>query len=275
MEQVGWRSVWDGVVEIPVSGRFRKPRNRGLTMVMDKGMGLYETSELLSMAGGYIDYIKLAFGTPALYNGEILQKKIDLIRSNKIHVYPGGTFFEIAVLQNRMEAFLEKLAELGFTAVEVSDGTVPISPDMRHRAIEMAAGAGFQVLSEVGKKDPSDNLTVDQIVLQLESDIESGVHKVIMEARESGLGIGIFNDRGEIKKEQFAELLAKIPDVGVIIWEAPLKKQQQELILTFGPNVNLGNVPPAEVLALESLRVGLRGDTLKPMIRPGLTDTKL
>lgn len=262
-----WPNIWEGVFTTPIPERFNKPRTYGLTMVMDKGLGLNETSELLSMADRYIDYIKLAFGTPALYSPELLRKKISLIRSFDVHVYPGGTFFEIAILQNNMEAFLDKVWDLGFTAIEVSDGTVPMPPATRRKAIQKAAAKGFQVLSEVGKKDPGQNLSVETTAQQVKDDLETGAFKVILEARESGKGIGIFNSHGEIIKDDFAELVSRVPSLESIIWEAPLKPQQQELILAFGPNVNLGNIPPGEMLALESLRVGLRGDTLKTVIK--------
>lgn len=233
---------------------------------MDKGLGVIQTSELLSVGSSYIDYIKLAFGTPALYNPDLLRKKIALIRSYDVHVYPGGTFFEIAIMQNNMETFLERAWEIGFSAIEVSDGTISMTRSARRKAIEMAAAKGFQVLSEVGKKDPAQNMTVSMITEQVKSDLEAGACKVILEARESGKGIGIFNNLGEIKKDFLGQLMAVLPAQEYIIWEAPLKSQQQELILAFGANVSLGNVPPGEVLALESLRVGLRGDTLKTVL---------
>ncbi len=266
MSQVGWHNVWEGVFHMPVPTRQQKPRKCGLTMVMDKGLGLGETSELMSVAAKYIDYVKLAFGTPALYSGNVLNKKITLIRSYGIHVYPGGTFLEIAIMQGKWEMFLNRAWELGFTAIEVSDGTVPMSGETRRRVIATARDMGFHVLSEVGKKDPAEILSVDEVARQVETDLLSGALRVIVEARESGKGIGIFSEQGDIRKEHFDELLAKIPDLSAVIWEAPLKKQQQDLILALGANVNLGNVPPGEVLALESLRVGLRGDTLKSVI---------
>lgn len=267
MGQIGWHNVWDGIVETPFPTRIQKPRDYGLTMVMDKGTGLQETSEMLSMAGKYVDFIKLAFGTSALYNGDILKKKIDLVRSHEVHIYPGGTFLEIAIMQNKVREFLNRAWELGFSAIEVSDGTITMSPETRRATITTASEMGFTVLSEVGKKDPAENPSPASIAQQIIADLEAGAGKVIMEARESGMGIGIFNEEGEIKKDCFSCILGSIPDPACIIWEAPIKKQQQDLILHFGPNVNLGNIPPSEVIALESLRVGLRGDTLKTIIK--------
>lgn len=266
MGQENWQNVWDGIIKEPLSSRLQKPRQQGLTMIMDKGMGLGDTHEMLSVAGRYIDFIKFAFGTSALYNGDLLKKKIQLIKSYDIQVYPGGTFLEIAIMQNKMVQFLNRAKELGFSAIEISDGTIHMSPNLRSRAITMASEIGFQVISEVGKKDIKENLSKDTIISQLKFDLMYGASLVILEARESGLGIGVFDEQGNIKDDFFEYILSNVEELGKIIWEAPLKKQQQDLILKFGPNVNLGNIPPAEALALESLRVGYRGDTLKTVI---------
>jgi len=264
------QNVWFDIIDMPLGTRLQKPRRHGLTMVMDKGLGLMETVELLSIGSSYFDFVKLAFGTSALYNRDLLIKKISLIKAQGIHVYPGGTFFEVAAMQNKTDVFLQRAQELGFSAIEISDGTISIPPETRRQAISKAADMGLIVLSEVGKKDPSENLSPDDVANQIKLDLAAGVQKVILEARESGKGIGIYNDKGEIKKDLFAKLIAKIPDLDSVIWEAPLKQQQQELILAFGPNVNLGNIPPGEILALESLRVGLRGDTLKTVFEQNL-----
>jgi len=261
-----WQNAWDGVIDMPAFSRSVKPRDTGLTMVMDKGLGLNETSDLLQTAGNYIDYIKLAFGTPALYNEDILRKKVALIKASDIHIYPGGTFLEIAVLQNRVQAFLTRARDIGFSAIEVSDGTVPVPARIRKQVIQEALQMGFEVLSEVGKKSPMENIQTETLINQVQSDLKAGAGRVILEARESGKGIGIYNNQGEIKQDFFKELNATLPCPDRIIWEAPLKNQQQALIIALGPNVNLGNIPPGEVLALESLRTGLRGDTLKLLI---------
>lgn len=266
MGQANWHNVWDGIISEPLSSRLQKPRQQGLTMIMDKGMGLGDTFETLTVAGKYIDFIKFAFGTSALYNGDLLKQKIKLIKSYDIQVYPGGTFLEIAILQNKMGEFLQRAKELGFTAIEVSDGTISMSSDLRSQAITMASEMGFQVISEVGKKDIQENLSADNIIDQIKFDLLYGSSLIILEARESGLGIGIFNEKGDIKHDFFDYILSNTEDLGKVMWEAPLKKQQQDLIIRFGPNVNLGNIPPSEALALESLRVGYRGDTLKTVL---------
>lgn len=254
---------WRNVVKFPLGERAPKPRSQGLTMIIDKGMGLGETKDLLNIAGEYIDYIKLAFGTSALYNKNLLPEKIDLARSHGIEIYPGGTFLEVAILQDRLEDFLNMAKTLGFTCIEVSDGTITLYPEVRERAIIMAGEMGFKVLTEVGKKHEEDRAPVREMAAQIKSDLKNGAYRVIVEGRESGVSVGLYDRHGNFIKDDFELLLEEIEDPGTIMWEAPNKDQQLELISRFGPNANLGNIPTGEVLALEALRVGLRSDSLK------------
>jgi phosphosulfolactate synthase len=163
-------------------------------------------------------------------------------------------------------AFLDRCREIGFTAVEVSDGTIPLDPVERREIILAARAEGFRVLSEVGKKDPHTRLTAQQIHRAIEEDLTAGAERIIVEGRESGRSVGVYNDKGAIQEDELAKILSGVSDPRTVIWEAPLKSQQEEFILRFGPNVNLGNIPPAEVLALEALRRGLRGDTLRAVL---------
>jgi len=254
---------WAGIIDFPLPGRISKPREKGLTMVMDKGLGLETTKDLLKMAGEYIDFLKLGFGTSAFYSEKLLQKKIALAKEHQVDIYPGGTFLEVAVLQNKVDEYLFRAEELGFTAVEVSDGTIRLPLKRRVEIIRKALSKGFKVLTEVGKKDPREEIAREETLEQIRRDLEEGAWKVILEGRESGIGIGIYDSKGVIKKDAFQELAAGLAQPESIIWEAPLKSQQQELIISFGSNVNLGNIPTIDILALEALRVGLRGDTLK------------
>jgi len=232
-------------------------------MVIDKGLGLAQTRALLELAGEYIDFIKLGFGTAALYPEQVLREKVALIRGHGVEPYPGGTFFEVAVLQGRLEPFLEATWSLGFRTVEVSDGTIDLDPRERERAIRAARAFGFTVITEVGKKDGARTLDPALARAQIEADLAAGAAKVVLEGRESGKGVGLYDGEGRLRPGLLEELTAGLPDPGAIMWEAPLKAQQQELIARFGVNVNLGNVAPDEVVALEALRCGLRGDTLK------------
>ncbi|HHU32997.1 MAG TPA: phosphosulfolactate synthase [Clostridia bacterium] len=257
------RNNWNEILEFPLAGRTCKPRDTGLTMVIDKGLGLIETKELLEMAAGHIDFIKLGFGTSALYSNHILREKIKLVKSYGVDIYPGGTFLEVAVSQGKLDAYLQKSKELGYTFMEVSDGTIDMSPELRAECISKAQRWGFRVISEVGKKDARDSVASTQIHKQIKADLEQGVYKVIVEGRESGKGVVIYDQDGLIKEQELEEMLKIIPSLDCILWEAPLKNQQQELIMRFGSNVNLGNVAPGDILSVEALRVGLRGDTLR------------
>jgi phosphosulfolactate synthase len=232
-------------------------------MVIDKGLGLTETRDLLELAADYIDFIKLTFGTSAFYSAGLLRQKIDLVRSYGVNIFPGGTFLEVAMTQGKLNQYISRARELGFTYIEVSDGTITMSESDRESAIKGVLDAGLPVLSEVGKKDSEDSLPLDRIVEQIRLDLAWGASKVIVEGRESGKGVVIYDKDGAVRDDDLEYLASEAGDSSHILWEAPLKNQQQALIQRFGPNVNLGNVAPGDILALEALRVGLRGDTLR------------
>ncbi|GAB6136911.1 phosphosulfolactate synthase [Halanaerobaculum tunisiense] len=263
---------WGLDLEFPLVGREQKPRQHGLTMVLDKGLGLRASKDLLELATSYIDFWKLSFGTSALYPKESLQDKIDLITSQEIDIYPGGTFLEVAVNQNQVEEYLQKAKELGFTAIEVSDGTINLPTNLRSKIIKQARNLGFKVLSEIGKKDKSKSFKTDQMIKQLKQDLADGADKVIIEARESGTGVSIYDQHGQADEFKLKKLLLETPDHTDIIWETPLKKQQVYFINLLGNNVNLGNIAPEEILAVESLRNGLRGDTFRTTIEDTETE---
>lgn len=267
MEGKESRGAWGNILAFPRPGRRYKPRRDGLTMVIDKGLGLTETRDLLELAADYIDSIKLTFGTSAFYPASILQEKTQLCRRYGVDIFPGGTFLEIALIQGALGRFLTRAQELGFNAIEVSDGTITMTPQTRLWVIEQALAAGFKVITEVGKKHPADQLPVEQMVAQVRADLDAGAAHVIVEGRESGVGVGIYGADGHVKQSDLEAILAAVPHPEQLIWEAPLKLQQQSLILRLGTNVNLGNIPPGDVLALEALRVGLRGDTLREQLR--------
>lgn len=254
---------YERYINPPMAGRTAKPRTSGVTMVIDKGLGITQTRDLFDLAGRYVDYWKLPFGTAHFYPTEILKKKIALCRAYDMDVYPGGTYLEVAIVQGALERFLDRSAELGFTAIEVSDGTVTLAPLERRNAITQARSRGFKVVSEVGKKDTQQKLVYQQVHREIEEDLAAGVSHIIVEGRESGTNVGIYNDKGAIQEDELTKIVNGVKDLSVILWEAPLKTQQEELIVRFGPNVNLGNIPTGEIIALEALRNGLRADTLK------------
>jgi len=169
----------------------------------------------------------------------------------------------VAILQNRLSQFLARILGLGFNAVEVSDGTIRMSAAQRGAVISAVLDAGFDVISEVGKKDPTQHLPPAEVVDRVKFDLDYGARLVILEARESGKGVGIFAGDGSVKEAELEAILGGLESPEAVMWEAPLKNQQAYLILRLGVNVNLGNVQPDDVYALEALRLGLRGDTLK------------
>lgn len=251
-----------GVLQAPLPGRAGRPRDSGLTMLLDKGLGLAATGDLLEISAPYIDWLKLGFGTAALYSSDLLRAKIALARSYGVEAYPGGTFCEVALYQGALPQYLARCQALGFRWIEVSDGTIDLEPKQRAAAIEAARKAGFQVLTEIGKKDGR-RLAISLICEQVARDLEAGANWVIMEGRESGTGVGLYDQKGRLDEDSLERVLEAVLDPGRLVWEAPQKAQQEQLITRIGPNVNLGNIPPGDLLALEAMRQGLRGDTFR------------
>jgi phosphosulfolactate synthase len=255
----------DGAYPFPVPGRQNPPRDAGLTMVIDMGSGLAATNDLLDFAGYCIDIFKLSSGTMALYPEDILRRKIDMIRSRGIEVEAGGSHFEVANWKGTCAAYFRRLVELGVDVVEIADGHLPLSDSLRLDRIKEAKDMGLKVATEVGKKEPSKNIKAQTILEQYHDNIGAGSDYVIIEGKASGMDVGIFDEKGAIVESELAEITRGLSeaDMGRLIWEAPLRPQQQSLILRFGPNVNLGNIFPQEVYPLELLRNGLM---LMPLI---------
>lgn len=254
------------IVKPPLLGRVNKPRQRGLNIVIDKGRGLQATKDILELVADYVDFIKLGFGTAAFYPEEKLKEKIELIKSYNVDILPGGTFLEAAILQDSYQEFLSRVRELGFNTIEVSDGTIDISKDLRSKVIKRAINLDFKVFSEVGKKSIEDRLNEQQIIKQIKSDLADGAFKVIIEARESGQNVSIFDSKGQADEFKLKKIILEVNKLEDLIWEAPLKKQQAYFINLFGNNVNLANLKFDDIIAIEALRNGLRGDTLAKAI---------
>lgn len=234
-----------------------KPREEGLTMVMDKGLSLREAEDFLSIGGPNTDLIKLGFGT-SVVTPNLLQK-IKLYQEAGIPVYFGGTLFEAFVVRGQFDDYRRLLDKTGLTHAEVSDGSIEMGHDEKCDYIRTLVEGGTTVLSEVGSKDAEKIIPPYEWIEQMESELQAGVWKVIAEARESGT-VGIFRGSGEVRSGLVAEIIRKIP-LEKIIWEAPQKTQQVWFIKLYGANVNLGNIAPNELIPLETLRLGLRGDT--------------
>jgi phosphosulfolactate synthase len=247
------------LIKIPV--RSEKPRTRGLTMVLDKGLGLHQAEDLMETAP-YIDIVKLGWGTSRLFSEKTIRTKVSLYKKHNIYVGTGGTFFEIAHTQKKAEQFFDYCRELGFNLIEISNGSISLSPQAKSESISLARTMGFMVISEVGKKEPleDDKLTIEERITEAQSDLHAGASQVIIEAREGGKSLGIYDDRGSVK-EDMAQMLVKAIGVENIMFEAPEKSQQTYLILHFGTDVNLGNIRTDDVIPLETLRCGIRGDT--------------
>jgi len=243
--------------------RSSKPRNNGLTMVMDKGLSLQEVENFLENGSHYTDLIKLGFGTSIFTNK--LQDKINLYKSANIPVYLGGTLFEAYIVRNQFDDYVRLIEKLGITHVEVSDGSLEINHDVKCNYINTLA-KNFTVLSEVGSKDAEKIIPPYEWIEQMETELQAGAWKVIGEARESGT-VGIFRGSGEVRSGLVAEIIRKIPQADVI-WEAPKKEQQVWFIQLYGTNVNLGNIAPNEIIPLETLRMGLRGDSFHFFLNP-------
>jgi phosphosulfolactate synthase len=255
--------AWEGVVDTPVRDRLAKPRESGWTMVIDKVLGLNAVDDLMQIAAPYIDVVKLTFGTSAFFRFDVLKEKVRTITAHGVACMPGGTLGEVAIWQRAFDRYLDRARELGFTAMEISDGTIEMDGRTRADAITHAVKAGFRVLSEVGKKDPSDAQPMAVLADVVNADLDHGAFMVIMEAREAGKGVGIYDASGLPREAEIDAFLAGVRDPSRVLWEAPLGPQQRYLVQRFGPNVNLGNIAPEDILALEALRCGLRGDTLK------------
>jgi len=236
--------------------RTTKPRSNGLTMVMDKGLSLTEAENFISVASPHVDVVKLGFGTSAVTPN--LRAKIELYQSNHIPVYFGGTLFEAFVIRNQFEDYLAMCKDYHIDLIEVSDGSIEIPHAEKCGYIEKIARVA-NVISEVGSKDAAHIIPPYKWIELMTAELSAGSLYVIAEAREAG-NVGIYRGSGEVREGLVQEILTKIP-AEKILWEAPQKAQQLYFLELIGCNVNLGNIAPNEVIPLEAMRIGLRGDT--------------
>lgn len=236
--------------------RNTKPRNHGITMVMDKGLSVQEAENFMSVAKPHVDMVKLGFGTAFVTPN--LKDKLAVYRSHGMPVYFGGTLFEAFLIRNQFEDYIKICEEFGVGFMEVSDGSITIPHAEKCGYIEKLSKIGT-VLSEVGSKDAAHIIPPYKWIELMRAELNSGSTYVIAEAREAG-NVGIYRGTGEVREGLVQEILTQIPEEQ-IIWEAPQKAQQLYFLELIGCNVNLGNIAPAEVIALEAMRIGLRGDT--------------
>lgn len=239
-----------------VPPRARKPRRHGLTHVLDKGLPVADTGGLLEACGQFIDVWKFGWGTAYLDPG--LTEKLDLLRRHGVLACAGGTLLEVAWHQGVVEKYLAWAQAVGLPCIEVSCGVAPMSADDKRRLIEAAVGR-FVVLAEIGSKDPRAEVTPSAWAAAAAADREAGATWVVAEGRESGT-VGLFSSAGDVRGD-VADAVVDAIGVESTVFEAPRKEQQAWLVRRYGPDVNLGNIAPAETLGVEALRLGLRADT--------------
>jgi phosphosulfolactate synthase len=240
--------------------RTAQPRETGLTIISDKGLSLQDTENLLSVAGPHIDMVKLAYGTAFVTPG--LKEKIRLYQSHQIPVYFGGILFEAFLVRNQVQDYLKLLEQFNISFIEISDGSVNISPQKKCDYIREFSRS-LTVISEIGSKD-KDKVQITppyKWIQMIQSELDAGSRYVVAESKESG-DVGIYRDSGEVREGLVEEILTKIP-AGNMIWEAPRKDQQLYFIRLLGCNANLGNISPIEVIPLEAMRIGLRSDSFE------------
>lgn len=242
--------------------RTKKPRQYGFTMVMDKGMSCRETEDFLSVAGEHTDIVKLGWGTSFVTPN--LGDKLKIYSEANMPVYFGGTLFEAFVARGQFDDYRKVLDKYGMEFCEVSDGSLEMNHDDKLNYISKLAEQ-VTVLSEVGSKDVDKIIPPYQWIELMQSELEAGAWKVIGEAREGG-NVGLFRSSGEVRSGLVQEILTKIP-FEKILWEAPQKAQQVWFIKLLGTNVNLGNIAPHEAIPLETIRLGLRGDTFHHFLK--------
>lgn len=261
MEITSMNTQWPARLMDPTGRRQSKPRSKGLTMVIDKGLGMHAFTDLLQTAGDHIDIIKFGFGTSTIYPLGQLRDKVELASRYGAIVIPGGTLLEAAVKMDVVPAFFRQVLAIGFHGIEVSDGTIALSRNDRDDLIRDGISLGLKVYTEYGKKLFGSRIDVDQFVRTAERDWTCGAELVTVEARESGVGVGLFDERGDCREQELRFMADAVPQRDRIMWEAPLKDQQVSLLKALGADVNLGNISVSDVLALETMRRGLRSDT--------------
>lgn len=269
--------AWEPIIESFSKDRSAKPRESGVTMFIDTGMGLDLLRDSLATMSRYIDHWKFGFGTSVFLTKQLLQQKLALLDDHGVLAFPGGTLLEVALVEHHCRDYMKHAKSLGFRAIEISDGTIPMPSFRRRNIIHCALDAGLIPITEVGKKDPRRQPTPEQIAEQVLEDLEHGARWVVVEGRESGRAVGIYGEHGQVIDDSVATIVRTLGEsADRLVWEAPLKDQQTYLIRRFGANVGLGNIQPDQALAVEALRCRLRFETLRPvtdeLVRAGAWD---
>lgn len=248
---------------LSLADRGEKPRASGFTHVLDKGLSLVGLESLVETSGAHMDFLKLGWGTA--YVSEGVKAKVAICQEAGINVCLGGTLLEIAVFQDRTDEYVRWMHRLGLEHIEISNGALDMPSEKKQALIRELSGE-FSVISEVGSKDPAKPVVAAEWIAEMTGDLESGASLVITEGRESGT-VGLFGPSGEVHEDVVSTITSAVP-IEAIIFEAPKKDQQAWFIRAFGASVNLGNIPADEILSLETLRLGLRADTLDLLPHP-------
>lgn len=257
--------------ELPfIPERKSKPRESGITMMMDKGLSWRQAENFVDSCADYTDIIKLGFGTS--YLTKDLQRKIDMYHEAGLKVYLGGTLFEAFIVRDMFDDYRRLIDKLGLKTCEVSDGSIELNHEKKCQYIA-DLNKDFTVLSEVGSKEEGILISPNKWISMMKAELEAGSWKVIAEARESGT-VGIYRPNGTAHVSLVNKITANV-SIEDILWEAPIKAQQVWFIKQFGPNVNLGNINHSEVIPLETLRIGLRGDTFHDYLPENIAAQKL
>ena len=249
--------------------RTSQPRTNGLTMVMDKGLSLRQAEDLIEIGSELVDFLKLGFGTSLVTPN--VAEKVKVYREAGFDVYCGGTLFEAFYVRNEVDKYLKFIDNLGITCLEVSDGSMVIPHDEKCELINKLS-KNYKVLSEVGSKEEGILISPSKWIRMMSNELQAGSFKVIAEARESG-NVGIYRPHGSAHVQLVKRILANVA-LEDILWEAPKKPQQVWFLKQFGANVNLGNIGPDDLIPLECLRMGLRGDTFFEHLPESLAEGK-
>lgn len=256
-------------VDLPfLPDRTKKPRKSGLTMVMDKGISMRQAEDMMETSADFIDYIKLGFGTSVISKN--VKEKIKLYQKNNIKVYLGGTLFEAFIIRNKFDEYQKFISSLGLDSAEVSDGSITIDHEKKCEYISKLA-KNHTVLSEVGSKEEGVIIHPARWIKMMQAELDAGASQVIAEARESG-NVGIFHKNGSAHTLLINRIVNKVK-LENIIWETPQKPQQVYFLKLFGSNVNVGNIGVDDVIPLETLRLGLRGDTFFTFLPDNMKQT--
>lgn len=257
------KNAFDALFDSFSEERAKKPRQTGLTILRDRGLGLRQAEDMVRIGSDFIDMIKLDHGTEVLYDKILLSEKVELYKQHKIETMAGESIIEIAIWKKILDDYLKKCKELGLNVVGIPSTTIAMKGDIRKEVIEKCLNSGFKVITIAGRKHPDEKLSLPFVFKMISDDINMGTHKVLIRIEKFKNGFGICDKEGKIIKKQILCFLEGVEHPDMLVWEAPARSQLQDLIYHLGMNVNLDGIDWQQVLSLEALRRGLMGDKEK------------